>query len=283
MTVAEALRRAAKLQGISDTARLDTELLLCHVSGLTRTQLFAYPEKALSPEVQTAFERVFDERLTGKPIAHILGEREFWSLPIKVNASTLIPRPDTEVLVEQAIEFLAANAKPRILDLGTGTGAIALALAHEFPAARVTALEANADAVNLAKQNVVNLKKNNVAVLHGSWYSDDAIASLAALAPFDMLVSNPPYIDEADPHLDEGDVRFEPKTALVASDNGLADIRAITQLAKQLLEKGGYLLVEHGWQQKEAVQLIFVQAGFKNVNTVNDYGGNPRVTLGQNT
>jgi len=281
MTVAEALRRAAKLQGISDTARLDTELLLCHVSGLTRTQLFAYPEKILSPEVQTAFERVFDERLTGKPIAHILGEREFWSLPIKVNASTLIPRPDTEVLVEQAIEFLAANAKPRILDLGTGTGAIALALAHEFPAARVTALEANLDAVSLAKQNAVNLKKDNVTVLHGSWYSDDAIASLAALAPFDMLVSNPPYIDEADPHLDEGDVRFEPKTALVAPDNGLDDIRAITQLAKQLLEKGGYLLVEHGWQQKEAVQLIFVQAGFKNVNTVNDYGGNPRVTLGQ--
>ncbi len=232
--------------------------------------------------MQTAFERVFDERLTGKPIAHILGEREFWSLPIKVNASTLIPRPDTEVLVEQAIELLAGNAKPRILDLGTGTGAIALALAHEFPAARVTALEANLDAVSLAKQNAANLKKDNVTVLHGSWYSDDAIASLAALAPFDMLVSNPPYIDEADPHLDEGDVRFEPKSALVAPDNGLADIRAITQLAKQLLEKDGYLLVEHGWQQKEAVQLIFVQAGFKNVNTVNDYGGNPRVTLGQN-
>lgn len=280
MTVAEALRRAAKLQGISDTARLDTELLLCHVSGLTRTQLFAYPEKTLSPEVQTAFERVFDQRLTGKPIAHILGEREFWSLPIKVNASTLIPRPDTEVLVEQAIE-LSINAEPRILDLGTGTGAIALALAHEFPAARVTALEANLDAVSLAKQNAANLKKDNVNVLQGSWYDVDAIASLAALAPFNMLVSNPPYIDEADPHLDEGDVRFEPKTALVAPDNGLADIRAITQLAKQLLEKGGYLLVEHGWQQKEAVQLIFVQAGFKNVNTVNDYGGNPRVTLGQ--
>lgn len=283
MTVAEALRRAANLQGISDTARLDAELLLCHVSGLTRTQLYTYPEKILSSDVQAAFERAFDERLTGKPIAHILGEREFWSLPIKVNASTLIPRPDTEVLVEQAIELLAGNTKPRILDLGTGTGAIALALAHEFPAARVTALDANADAVSLAKQNVAYLKKDNVEVLQGSWYSDETITSLAALAPFDMLVSNPPYIDEADPHLHEGDVRFEPKSALVASDNGLADIRAITQLAKQLLEKDGHLLVEHGWQQKEAVQLIFAQSGFKNVNTVRDYGGNPRVTLGQNT
>lgn len=283
MTVAEALRRAIELASVSDSPRLDAELLLCHSAKLSRTQLYTHPEKVLAPEVEVAFNQAFDERIKGRPIAHIIGEREFWSLPIKVNDSTLIPRPDTEVLVEQAVSALAELKQPRILDLGTGTGAIALALAHEFPLSQIYALEASAEAVVLAKENAKALNKSNVHILHGSWLDHDTQESLDGLAPFDMVVSNPPYIDEADPHLAEGDVRFEPISALVASENGLADIRIITQLSKQLLRCGGHLLIEHGWQQKDAVQAIFTQAKFQEVATVADYGGNPRVTKGTNT
>lgn len=280
MTVAEALRRAIELASVSDSPRLDAELLLGHSANLSRTQLYTYPEKVLAPEVEAAFNQALDERIKGRPIAHIIGEREFWSLPIKVNDSTLIPRPDTEVLVEQAVSALAELKQPRILDLGTGTGAIALALAHEFPLSQIYALEASAEAVVLAKENAKALNKANVQILHGSWLDTDTQESLDGLAPFDMVVSNPPYIDEADPHLAEGDVRFEPISALVASENGLADIRIITQLSKQLLRCGGHLLIEHGWQQKDAVQAIFTQAKFQEVATVDDYGGNPRVTMG---
>lgn len=282
MTVAEALRRALELQPVSDSSRLDAELLLCHVSGLTRTQLYTYPERSLSPSVTKAFDLAINERLTGKPIAHIIGEREFWSLPLKVNASTLIPRPDTEVLVEHAVQLLGQASAPLILDLGTGTGAIALALGHEYPAATVVALEAEPSAVALAKENAAHLNIPNVQVRQGSWLSEQTVAELSALAPFDMVVSNPPYIDEADPHLVEGDVRFEPKSALVAPDNGLGDIRAIVALARPVLASGGHLLIEHGWQQKDSVQDIFKQAGFTQVATVADYGGNPRVTVGVN-
>lgn len=282
MTVAEALRRALELQPVSDSPRLDAELLLCHVSGLTRTQLYTYPEKSLSPSITKAFDLAINERLTGKPIAHVIGEREFWSLPLKVNASTLIPRPDTEVLVEHALQLLGQASAPLILDLGTGTGAIALALGHEYPAATVVALEAEPSAVALAKENAAHLNIPNVQVLQGSWLSEQTVAELSALAPFDMVVSNPPYIDEADPHLVEGDVRFEPKSALVAPDNGLADIRAIVALARPVLASGGHLLIEHGWQQKDSVQGIFKQVGFTQVATVMDYGGNPRVTVGVN-
>lgn len=282
MTVAEALRRALELQPVSDSPRLDAELLLCHVSGLTRTQLYTYPENSLSPSIAKAFDLAINERLTGKPIAHIIGEREFWSLKLKVNASTLIPRPDTEVLVEHAVQLLGPASAPLILDLGTGTGAIALALGHEYPAATVVALEAEPSAVALAKENAAHLNIPNVQVLQGSWFSEQTVAELRALAPIDIVVSNPPYIDEADPHLVEGDVRFEPKSALVAPDNGLADICAIVALARPLLASGGHLLIEHGWQQKDSVQGIFKQAGFTQVATVMDYGGNPRVTVGVN-
>lgn len=203
-----------------------------------------------------------------------MGEREFWSLPLYVSAATLIPRPDTECLVEQALARLPATPA-RILDLGTGTGAIALALASERPDCQVTAVDVMPDAVALAQRNLARLALPNVTVLHSSWFT--ALGD----RQFETIVSNPPYIDEADPHLAEGDVRFEPRSALVAADHGLADLSHIITQSRQHLVSGGWLLLEHGWTQGEAVRALFLQAGFERVETCRDYGGNERLTVGK--
>jgi len=207
-------------------------------------------------------------------VAHLVGEREFWSLPLYVSAATLIPRPDTECLVEQALARLPAAACS-ILDLGTGTGAIALALATERPDCAVTAVDVMPDAVALAQRNVERLGLRNVTVLQSSWFAALENRSFA------MIVSNPPYIDEYDPHLAQGDVRFEPLTALVAGNAGLADLDHIVTTSRKHLLPGGWLLVEHGWTQGEAVRALFTQAGYAAVETCRDYGGNERLTLGQ--
>ena len=206
-------------------------------------------------------------------MAHLTGVREFWSLPLFVSPATLIPRPDTECLVEQALARLPASAC-RIVDLGTGTGAIALALASERPDCDVTAVDRMPDAVALAIRNTQHLGINNVRVLQSDWFS--ALQG----QQFDMIVSNPPYIDEQDPHLALGDVRFEPLTALVAGDHGLADIVHIIEQSKHMLTPGGYLLLEHGWQQGQAVRDAFTRGGYQAVETCRDYGGNERITLG---
>ena len=207
-------------------------------------------------------------------MAHLVGEREFWSLPLYVSAATLIPRPDTECLVEQALARLPASSC-RILDLGTGTGAIALALATERPDCAITAVDVMPDAVALAQRNVERLGLTNVTVLQSSWFS------ALEKQTFGVIVSNPPYIDEHDPHLAQGDVRFEPLTALVAAREGLADLDHIVTTSRQHLLSGGWLLVEHGWTQGEAVRALFTQAGYAGVKTCRDYGGNERLTLGQ--
>lgn len=207
-------------------------------------------------------------------MAHLVGEREFWSLPLYVSAATLIPRPDTECLVEQALARLPAAACS-VLDLGTGTGAIALALATERPDCAVTAVDVMPDAVALAQRNVERLGVTNVTVLQSSWFS--ALGDRA----YAMIVSNPPYIDEHDPHLAQGDVRFEPLTALVAANAGLADLERIVTTSRKHLLSGGWLLVEHGWTQGEAVRALFTEAGYAAVETCRDYGGNERLTLGQ--
>ena len=188
-------------------------------------------------------------------MAHLVGEREFWSLPLYVSPATLIPRPDTECLVEQALARLPAAAS-RILDLGTGTGAIALALASERPDCDVTAVDVMPDAVTLAQRNVARLGLTNVTVLQSSWFSALETRS------FEMIVSNPPYIDEHDPHLAQGDVRFEPLTALVAANAGLADLdHIVTTSGRRYLQPGGWMLVEHGWTQGEAVHCAVYASG----------------------
>ena len=268
------LRAAASELSTSESPRRDAEILLEHVTGKARTFILAFGETQLTPDQEQQLAALLARRKTGEPVAHLTGEREFWSLPLYVSAATLIPRPDTECLVEQALARLPSTAC-RILDLGTGTGAIALALASERPDCQVTAVDVMPDAVRLAQRNLERLALVNVQILQSSWFS--AVSE----KQFEMIVSNPPYIDEHDPHLSQGDVRFEPLTALVAANEGLADIEHIITTARDHLVSGGWLLLEHGWTQGAAVQALFRAAGYENVETCRDYGDNDRLTLGK--
>ena len=256
-----------------ESPRADADALLCHLLGCRRSYLMTWPERELDGAQQATLAGWLVRRLAGEPIAHLVGEREFWSLPLKVSPATLIPRPDTEVLVEQALARLPAGPCS-LLDLGTGTGAIALALKSERPDATVWAVDRMPEAAALARHNSAALALP-IEVRDGSWFEP-----LAQAPRFDLIVSNPPYIDGADPHLDEGDVRFEPHSALVADEQGLADIRLIVAQAPAHLVPGGWLLLEHGWDQGEAVRQLLLQHGYQQVATVRDYGDNERVTLG---
>ncbi|MGY3941583.1 peptide chain release factor N(5)-glutamine methyltransferase [Aeromonas tecta] len=256
-----------------ESPRADADALLCHLLGCRRSYLMIWPERELDAAQQATLHGWLIRRLDGEPIAHLVGEREFWSLPLKVSPATLIPRPDTEVLVEQALARLPAGPCT-LLDLGTGTGAIALALKSERPEAEVWAVDRMPEAAALARHNSAALGLP-IVVRDGSWF-----APLSDAPRFDMIVSNPPYIDGADPHLAEGDVRFEPRSALVADEQGLADIRLIVAQAPAHLAPGGWLLLEHGWEQGEMVRQLLLQQGYRQVETVRDYGDNERVTLG---
>ncbi|HHQ6602868.1 peptide chain release factor N(5)-glutamine methyltransferase [Serratia fonticola] len=258
----------------SDSAKRDAEILLGFVTGRARTYLLAFGETPLTAEQAEQLTLLLARRERGEPVAYLVGEREFWSLPLSVSPATLIPRPDTECLVELALERLPATPCA-ILDLGTGTGAIALALASERPDCQLTGIDLQPEAVALAQHNAQKLAINNARFLQGSWFTP------VAGQKFALIASNPPYIDEADPHLGQGDVRFEPGSALVAADQGLADLAAIVQQAADYLEPQGWLLLEHGWQQGESVRTLLNAAGFIAVATHRDYGGNDRVTLGQ--
>jgi len=278
ITVAQCLQLAHELESLSDSARLDIELLLCHVLQKNRTYLFTWPDKTLSPEQAEQFSQFFNRRKSGEPIAHILGQREFWSLPLVVNNSTLIPRPDTELLVELVLELFAedsAQQKRTCLDLGTGTGAIILAIASEKPDWQLVGVDKSADAVALAEQNRAQLNFSHVQIKQSDWFI--AIAA----QQFDVIVSNPPYIDPQDPHLDQGDVRFEPRSALVADNHGLADIEHIIQQSWNYLREQGWLLLEHGYDQGQAVRDLLTARGFMHVETRNDLGSNERVSLGK--
>ncbi|MFM5162761.1 peptide chain release factor N(5)-glutamine methyltransferase [Aeromonas rivipollensis] len=257
-----------------ESPRADADALLCHLLSCRRSYLMTWPERELDADQQATLQAWLDRRLAGEPIAHLIGEREFWSLPLKVSPATLIPRPDTEVLVEQALARLPTGPCA-LLDLGTGTGAIALALKSERPDADVWAVDRMPDAAALARANSAALGLP-IEVRGGSWFEP-----LADAPRFDMIVSNPPYIDGADPHLEEGDVRFEPRSALVADEQGLADIRLIVAGAPAHLCPGGWLLLEHGWEQGAAVRQLLLQQGYCQVETVRDYGDNERVTLGR--
>ncbi|PLR37386.1 peptide chain release factor N(5)-glutamine methyltransferase [Chimaeribacter californicus] len=258
----------------SDSARRDAEILLGHVTGRARTFILAFGETPLSADQLARLEALLARRVQGEPVAYLVGVREFWSLPLAVSPSTLIPRPDTECLVEEALARLPHTAC-RLLDLGTGTGAIALALASERPQDQVTGVDRQPEAVALAQQNAATLGITNVQFLAGSWFTP------VAGARFDLIASNPPYIDAADPHLAEGDVRFEPASALVADEQGMADLRHIITAAPDFLHPGGWLLLEHGWQQAAAVRCGLTARGFDEVATRQDYGGNDRITLGR--
>ncbi|WP_312739841.1 peptide chain release factor N(5)-glutamine methyltransferase [Cedecea neteri] len=268
------LRQAVQRLAQSESPKRDAEILLGFVTGKSRTFILAFGETMLTPGQQAELDGLLARRGRGEPVAHLVGEREFWSLPLRVSPVTLIPRPDTECLVEHALTKLPGTPCA-ILDLGTGTGAIALALASERPDCDVTALDVVPEAVALAKMNAENLGITNVRVLQSHWFN-----ALDAQR-FALIVSNPPYIDEADPHLSEGDVRFEPKSALVAENHGLADLETLVNDSRRFLEPGGWLVLEHGWTQGESVQRLLRDAGFTEVATYKDYGDNDRLTSGR--
>ncbi|WP_110457819.1 peptide chain release factor N(5)-glutamine methyltransferase [Shewanella algidipiscicola] len=274
-TLAEALQWASsQLVEISDTAKLDAEVMLLHVIHKPRSYLYTWPDERITSEQSAAFQQMVARRAIGTPIAHIVGEREFWSLPFMVNPTTLIPRPDTEILVETALNLpLAQNAK--VLDLGTGTGAIALSLAFERSTWQITAVDKVIEAVALAKANRDNLKLPQVEVLQSDWF--DAVNQY----DFNLIVSNPPYIDEEDEHLSQGDVRFEPQSALTAAEHGYADLFHIALSARDYLAPGGYLLLEHGFEQAITVRNKMIELGYESVSTVRDFGSNDRCTLGR--
>lgn len=272
VTVADCIRQAVKLQAVSDSPRLDVELLLGRATGKSRTWLYTWPEAEVDNICAAKFYALLARRKKGEPIAHILGEKEFWSLPLYVDESTLIPRPETELLVELVLALDVPRR--RLLDLGTGTGAIALALARELPDADILAVDSSLDAVALAQKNQARLSCPNIQIKHSDWFSS------ITENEFDIIVSNPPYIDRDDPHLQKGDVSFEPHSALVAADNGLADIHHIIREAHGFLCLAGVLLLEHGFQQGVAVRELFNRYGFLNVETRQDIDGRDRVSLG---
>ena len=277
-TVAQCLQYAPELELVSDSARLDIELILCHILQQNRTWLFTWSDKALTQAQQDAFNALFLRRKNGEPIAHIIGVREFWSLPLAVNKSTLIPRADTELLVETTLELFAQDAPEQVrhcLDLGTGTGAIMLALASEKPHWQFLGVDFSIEAVALAEQNRCALDLPGVRIQQSNWF--------AQIEPqaFDVIVSNPPYIDPQDPHLQQGDVRFEPRSALIADNHGLADIENIIGASRDYLAADGWLLLEHGYDQGAAVRNLLRTCGFVQVETRRDLGGNERVSLGK--
>jgi len=280
-TIASVLTNAQQqlLGADTDSARLDAEILLSDVLNCDRTYLYTWPQKQLTSAQSDLFSTKLQKRISGEPIAYITGKKEFWSLMLEVNSSTLIPRPETELLIEVALRKFSdketANNFIEVLDLGTGTGAIALALAKEKPAWQVLACDVQQEAVHLAQRNVRALGIHNVTCVISDWFSH------VHNKIFDLIASNPPYIDALDEHLHQGDVRFEPRAALVADKNGLADLEKIIEQSISYLKSGGWLMLEHGNLQAASVRLLFNQYNFISVETFTDLAGKDRVTIGQ--
>ena len=275
-SVSELLKLSAQLQSMSDSPQLDCELILCHVLDVDRTWLRTWPESQVAEDQQMLFERLLQKRCQGQPVAYLTGSRGFWSMDLSVSPDTLIPRPETELLVEIALQ-LKLPKHSRGLDLGTGTGAIALALASERKDMQWLAVDSESGAVQLARNNCHQQQITNVSVFQSNWFE----AINAADNKFDLIISNPPYIAHDDPHLSQGDVRFEPTSALVSGTDGLDDITFIVHQSPAFLNSRGWLLLEHGYNQGEAVSDLMLCAGFSDVSTQQDYNQLDRVTLGQ--
>jgi release factor glutamine methyltransferase len=260
----------------SDTPRIDAEVLIQHVTGQSMAWFIAYGDTPASAEHIKSFYELVSRRGHGEPIAYITGVRDFWTLTLKVDENVLIPRPDTEALVDSALESLARDQSLDVLDLGTGSGAIALSIAKERSMAKVIATDLHDGALNVAKANAVDNDINNVEFRQGGWFDpiDDN-------EQFDLIASNPPYVEPGDEHLSQGDLRFEPITALVADDQGLADLHNIIENAPRFLKDGATLIVEHGYNQAEQVAAAFVKTGFEHIELVKDINDLPRCTRGQ--
>jgi release factor glutamine methyltransferase len=284
MQIGESIRQTAqsiqnKLGLELSEAKFEANLLCQHVLNVNRAWLISHESNVFEAYQQVAFEALVKRRLNGEPMAYILGSREFYGLPLKTTPATLIPRPDTEALVEAALAKIPQNASLNILDLGTGTGAVALAIAKNRPNCKVTAVDTSSGALGVALENAQALKLNNVRLLESNWFSGLSLAKESE--KFDVIVSNPPYIAQDDAHLKQGDLRFEPISALASGLDGLDDIRQIIQDAPHYLKPNGWLMLEHGYDQAEAVAALFSERGFSEIGNAKDIAGTLRVTFGE--
>ncbi len=274
MQIADALKQARQQLSNSDSANLDAEILLSSILNCDRSYLYGHPERDIPDDYIEEFLKKVSLRAFGHPVAHLINNREFWSMDFMVSPDTLIPRPETEVLVEAAIKLIPNNKNFSVLDLGTGCGAIAIAIASERPKIKVTATDISSDALIIAIKNAGIHYIKNIIFKQGDWFDIDDPGT------YDLIVSNPPYIRSDDPHIEQGDVRFESKTALISGKDGLDDLRIIINQAKSHLKNNGWLLVEHGYDQGDEVRKLFLDNGYTNTSTIKDYSGNDRVTLG---
>jgi release factor glutamine methyltransferase len=271
VSIAEAIiATTTRLRPVSDSARLDAEILVSRAIDMPRSFLFSHPEDTLDEGAIARLEATVERRLAGQPMAYISGTKEFWSLELAVSPATLVPRPETEILVEQALREIPRKADWQILDLGTGSGAIALAIAHERPLCEVTATDISAAALEVARQNARQLMLCNIEFLEGDWTEP------VAGRTFQVILSNPPYVCEDDPHL--AALRAEPQMALKAGPEGLDAIEIIARDCRAIIDGGGLMLVEHGSEQREAVARMLDAYGWRSVRCYDDYAGLPRVT-----
>jgi len=280
MTIHEALleaQTALAQWAEANEAKLEAQLLMQHVLNVNRAWLIAHANDALPPDAHAGFELLLNRRLLGEPIAYILGYCEFYGLNLKTTSDTLIPRPDTETLVEAVLAKTLPSQTGKILDLGTGTGAVALAIASNRIKAQVTAVDASQAALNVAVENAKNLNISNIHFMLSDWF-----VALENHEKFDVIVSNPPYIEQSDAHLTQGDLRFEPMSALASGEDGLDDVRKIIEDCLVYLKPQGWLMLEHGYNQAEQVADLMAQIGLTYIETIKDLGGNHRVTMGKN-
>ncbi|MDH5611726.1 MAG: peptide chain release factor N(5)-glutamine methyltransferase [Gammaproteobacteria bacterium] len=275
LSIAQALKDASKaLAETSYSARLDAEVLLCHVLNCSATHLIAWPEKNLNEKQIQTFRQLVEQRQAGTPVAYLTGRKEFWSMDFKVTTATLIPRPDTEILVEFVLNQFSDRKKLNLLDLGTGSGAIAIAIASEKPDWVITATDISCEALTVARENARTHQITNIKFAESNWFEQ------INKQYFDLIISNPPYIAAQDEHLSQGDVRFEPVSALISGETGMDDIESITSKSIEYLNPGGWLAVEHGYNQQRQVDACLRHYHFQEIIQLEDLSGQPRVTAG---
>ena len=274
-SIAQAIKEASQtLTETSDSARLDAEVLLCHVLSCTATHLIAWPEKQLDIEQTQTFHQLIEQRRAGTPVAYLTGSREFWSLNFKVTPATLIPRPETETLVEFVLDKFSAQKNLKMVDLGTGSGAIAIAIASERPDWEIIASDTSKEALSIAAENARIHQISNIQFIESNWFEQ------LDQQRFDLIISNPPYIAEQDKHLSQGDVRFEPLSALTSGETGMDDIKHITVQSEKYLTPKGWLAFEHGYDQKQQVYDCFQRNNFHEIIQLTDLSGQARITAG---
>ncbi|MCK5919245.1 MAG: peptide chain release factor N(5)-glutamine methyltransferase [Cocleimonas sp.] len=276
MTTIQALLKqtSRQLASVSESPQLDAELLLAHCLHKERSYLYAWGEKQVEESTQQAFKQLIKKRLTDYPVAYLLGYKEFWSLDLMVTEDVLIPRPETELVVETALEKIQSISTPNILDLGTGTGAIALAIASERPDALITASDYSENALAIAKKNAHQNQINTVDFIPSDWFTN------LPRTKFDLIVSNPPYIKSDDLHLQQG-IRYEPLQALAAGKTGLDDIISILDSALAYMKNGAWIIIEHGYDQGKLVPMLMKNAGLQQIRCIQDYNENDRLTMGK--